>query len=191
MGPTSRRSKAVWILVLLSVALTSSASAQQQQIQSIVSAGRLDGMRWPNFSDYRVWLQKFYEPAGYAPAWSQSNTPSAQASAMIQLFHDAWRKGLEPEDYDASRWDARIRQLQSGAAGAADFDVALSVCAMRYISDLRIGRINPRHFQFGLSIEEKKYDLADFVRARLLTASDVPALAASVEPPFPTYQRTE
>ena len=191
MGPTSRRSKAVWILVLLSVALTSSASAQQQQIQSIVSAGRLDGMRWPNFSDYRVWLQKFYEPAGYAPAWSQSNTPSAQASAMIQLFHDAWRKGLEPEDYDASRWDARIRQLQSGAAGAADFDVALSVCAMRYISDLRIGRINPRHFQFGLSIEEKKYDLADFIRARLLTASDVPALASSVEPPFPTYQRTE
>ncbi len=191
MGHIFRRSKAVWTLVLLLAALTSSASAQQQQIQSIVSAGRLEGMKWPDFSDYRAWMQKFYEPSGYAPAWIQGTTPSAQASGMIELFRNAWRKGLEPEDYDASRWDSRIKQLQEGSAGVADFDVALSVCTMRYISDLRIGRINPRHFQFGLSVEEKKYDLANFIRERLLTASDVSAVAASVEPPFPTYQRTE
>ena len=191
MGYTSRRSNAVLVHLLLALAVTCAASAQQEQIRSIVGAGRLDGMRWPDFSDYRVWLQKFYEPAGYGPAWSQTNAPSARASAMIELFRNAWRKGLEPEDYDASRWDTRIKALHGGAAGVADFDVALSVCTMRYISDLRIGRINPRHFQFGLSVEEKKYDLATFIRERLLTASDVSAVAASVEPPFPTYRRTE
>jgi len=176
--------------VLFALVLTCAASAQQQQIRSIVSAGRLDGMRWPDFSDYRGSLQKFYEPAGYAPAWVQGNAPSAQASGMIEMFRGAWRKGLEPEDYDASRWDARIARLRGGP-GVAEFDAAMSVCAMRYISDLRIGRINPRHFQFGLSVEEKKYDLASFIRDRLLTASDVSAVAASVEPPFPTYRRTE
>ena len=191
MGHRFLRSRAAWVHLLLAIALTYAASGQQQQIQNTVSAGRLDGMRWPDFSDYRVWLQKFYEPTGYAPAWIQGNAPSAQASAMIGLFRDAWRKGLEPEDYDASRWEARIRGMQGGVASTADFDVAMTVCTMRYISDLRIGRINPKHFQFGLSVEEKKYDLASFVRDRLLTASDLSAVAISVEPPFPTYRRTE
>ena len=191
MGHRFLRSRAAWVHLLLAIALTYAASGQQQQIQNTVSAGRLDGMRWPDFSDYRVWLQKFYEPTGYAPAWIQGNAPSAQASAMIGLFRDAWRKGLEPEDYDASRWEARIRGMQGGVASTADIDVAMTVCTMRYISDLRIGRINPKHFQFGLSVEEKKYDLASFVRDRLLTASDLSAVAISVEPPFPTYRRTE
>jgi L,D-transpeptidase YcbB len=191
MGHAFRPSKRVWMPVLFALALAWSASAQQQQIQSIVSAGRLDGMRWHDFSDYRVWLQKFYQPTGYAPAWIQGNAPSTQASGMIELFRNAWRKGLEPEDYDASRWDARIKEIQGGAAGVADFDAAMTVCTMRYISDLRIGRINPRHFQFGLSVEEKKYDLANFLRERLLAATDVSAVVASVEPPFPTYRRTE
>ena len=35
---------------------------------------------------------------------------------------------------------------------------------MRYVSDLRIGRINPRHFKFGLDVQQKKYNLAEFVR---------------------------
>ena len=40
-------------------------------------------------------------------------------------------------------------------AGVAVFDGALTVCAMRYVSDLRVGRI-------GLNAELKKYDLAQF-----------------------------
>ena len=44
---------------------------------------------------------------------------------------------------------------------------------MCYISDLHIGRIDPQHFKFGLSVENKKYDLSLFLRDRLLPASDV------------------
>ena len=43
-------------------------AGQQPDIQSLVTSGNLEGMRWPNFSDYRNWLQKFYEPTGFAPA---------------------------------------------------------------------------------------------------------------------------
>src|SRR5215472_14017970 len=195
MHAISRRFRGASMQVLLALALTLVGAAQQEQIRNAVSTGRLDGMRWPDFRDYQAWLQKFYQPADYAPAWIQGSAPSPQALAMIELFRNAWQKGLEPEDYDASRWDSRLKALQGGAQnpgpGRADFDVALTVCAMRYISDLRIGRINPKHFQFGLSVEEKKYDLANFIREKLLPAPDVAALAASVEPPFPTYRRTE
>jgi murein L,D-transpeptidase YcbB/YkuD len=61
---------------------------------------------------------------------------------------------------------------------------------MRYISDLHIGRINPKHLKFGLSVEQKKYDLPQFLRDRLLAASDVPAILDEVEPPFSAYRRT-
>ena len=47
---------------------------------------------------------------------------------------------------------------------------------MRYVSDLRIGRINPRHFKFGLRVERKKYDLGTFVRNRIRVASDLRGL---------------
>ena len=190
LNPT-RGSKVIWRQLLLTIAVASFSVAQPpSRIQSLISAGNLASLRWPNFRDYQPWLQKFYEPVNYAPAWVQGTSPSPQAVAMIDLFQDAWKKGLEPEDYDASRWKSRIPALQGSAADPADFDVSLTVCTMRYISDLHIGRINPHHFKFGLSVELKKYDLAQFLRERLLPASDLSAIVDGVEPPFPGYRRT-
>ncbi len=188
----TRAARTTLWLTLLVCALTCGSLAQTApRMQSLVSAGKLDGMRWPNFSDYRPWLQKLYEPTGFAPVWVQGTTPSPQARAMIDLFAHAWQKGLEPDDYDASRWAQRLESLNGSGGDPAAFDVALSVCAMRYVSDLHIGRINPRHLQFDLTVEAKKYDLAQFVRDKLLPASDVPAVMREVEPPFNTYRRTE
>jgi len=187
-----RRWRAFCRQVLLIVTFTCLGVAHPPSgIQNLVSSGTLDGMRWPNFSDYRPWLQKFYQPTGYAPAWIQGSQPSPQALSMIELFKGAWRKGLEPEDYDTSRWDARLRALESSAADPAGFDVALTVSTMRYISDLHIGRINPQHFKFDLSVEDKKYDLARFLRDRLLPSADVSTMLDGVEPGFAGYRRTE
>ena len=179
-------------LISLVLVMTSMAVSQgPARIQSLISSGNLAEMRWPNFRDYQPWLLKFYEPAGFAPAWLQGNAPSAQTQAMIELFRNAWKKGLEPEDYDASRWEGRLRSLRGASADSAAFDVALTVCTMRYVSDLRIGRINPKHVNFDLSIEHKKYDLAQFLRDDLLPASNVSAVVDSVEPPFGGYGRAE
>jgi murein L,D-transpeptidase YcbB/YkuD len=109
---------------------------------------------------------------------------------MIQLFKNASKKGLEPEDYDAPRWDARLRSLQGSANQVARFDVTLTVCTMRYVSDLRIGRINPQHVNFGLNVENKKYNLAQFLRDRLLPAPDIPAALDGIEPSFAGYRST-
>ena len=166
---------------------------QQPDIQSLITSGNLEGMRWPNFIDYRPSLLKFYEPTAYAPAWVQSSQPLPQALSLIEVFKTAGKKGLDPEDYEASRWDERIRMLQGSpnSPAVSRFDVALTVCAMRYISDLRIGRIDPQHFKFGLSVEQKKYDLAQFLRDRILTTPNPEAALDEVEPPFAGYRRTE
>ena len=172
--------------------LACAATAQSSsRIENLISAGNLDGMRWPNFSDYRSWLQKFYQPGGYAPVWTQGNTPSPQALAMIDQFRNAAQKGLEPDDYEASRWDARLQGLKSSGADADAFDVALTVSTMRFVSDLHIGRINPRHFQFDFDSDQRKYDLAQFLREQVLPASDMSSVIDSVEPPYPGYKRTK
>jgi len=160
-------------------------------LREIVTSGRLADLRWPDFTDYRTDVMEFYESNGYAPAWLQGVQPSPQASAMIELFKNAWRKGLQPEDYDGSRWEGRILILKDSGADAARFDLALTVCAMRFVSDLRVGRINPKHFNFAMSVEQKKYDLAQFLRDRLLPASDVAAVLDGVEPPFAGYRRSQ
>jgi murein L,D-transpeptidase YcbB/YkuD len=160
-------------------------------LRTIVASGHLPDLRWPDFSDYVVWLTQFYGPADYAPAWTEAGQPTAQALAVIGLFNAVGKKGLQPEDYDASRWDGRVQALKAGSGDPARFDAALTVCIMRLISDLRIGRVNPKHFDFGLSVDAKKYDLAHFVRERLLPAPDVSAVLAAVEPPWGGYRRTE
>src|SRR5262249_6965373 len=159
-------------------------------IREIVSSARLADLRWPDFSDYRVHLENFYKPSGYGPAWIRGTEATPQARTLIEVLRQADSKGLRAEDYDADRWEARLQQLgQPGAA--ARFDAALTVCTMRYISDLRIGRVNPRHFNFGMSVERKKYDLAQFVRDRLADGNEVKAALEEVEPPFPGYKRTQ
>jgi L,D-transpeptidase YcbB len=159
------------------------------RIRQIIASGRLPVLRWPDFSDYKIHLKSFYEPSEYSPAWIRESQATAQARAMIDVLRHADSKGLNSDDYDASRWDARLRQL-GDTTSAAQFDAALTVCVMRYISDLRIGRVNPRHFSFGINVERKKYDLAQFVRTRLADGDDIQAALDGVEPPFPGYKRS-
>jgi L,D-transpeptidase YcbB len=167
-----------------------SGQVSNSELREIVHAGRLENLRWPDFSDYVPHLKRFYAPSNYALAWSVNNRATPQARAIIEVLQEADAKGLNAQDYDAGRWSARLDELRQPNA-AATFDAALTVCTMRYISDLHIGRVNPQHFSFGLSIQRKKYDLAQFIRDRLVDGNEIRAVLNSVEPPFAGYKRTE
>jgi L,D-transpeptidase YcbB len=165
------------------------ASQDSSVLREIITSGRLDDLRWPDFSDYRAHLQSLYEPSSFSLLWIDHGRPTSQALAIIQVFEQADRNGLDPEDYDGSRWKERLtREFQAG--NDARFDAALSVCLMRYISDLHIGKVNPRHLGFGLSVENKKYDLPRFIRDRIVTGQNIEATLAEVQPRFPGYKRT-
>lgn len=134
-----------------------------------------------------------YDASGYAPVWLNHGQPTQQALAVIGALKASQQKGLNPDDYDASRWDDRLNALKSSptADTQARFDAALTVGVMRYISDLHIGRVNPKHFDFGIDIEQKKYNLPQFVMQDVIHASDVGAVLADVEPSYSGYKRTE
>lgn len=163
-------------------------------LRTIIDQGRLEALRWPDFTDYRPAVRKFYELNGYALGWVNPRGASDQAASLIANLQNAEDKGLLPEDYDGPRWGKRLANLQqSMPASETDrltFDVALTVSAMRYSSDLHLGRVNPRYFNFGFDIEQKRCDLAEFLH-RVAEAQDVNSVLREMEPPFEGYRRTE
>lgn len=169
-------------------ATTRSLPTPDNELREIVASGRLSDLRWPDFSDYQVHLKNFYEPSGYTFAWIRENQATPRARAIIAVLEQADSKGLHAEDYDASRWNARLSQV---GPSAARFDAALTVCVMRYISDLRVGKVNPQHFRFGINVARKKYDLPQFVRDRLVNGDDLGRALEEVEPPFPGYRQMQ
>jgi L,D-transpeptidase YcbB len=150
-------------------------------------------LRWPDFSDYQPIVAQFYDDRNYEVAWTRDDVPTASAIAFIKMFEDAGAKGLIPEDYDASRWAARVQKLNNDKSPdtISAFDVAMTVNVMRYISDLRIGRVNPSHFNFDINVADKKYDLAEFVSDNAVDATDVPGLIAKAEPDSEQYRKME
>jgi murein L,D-transpeptidase YcbB/YkuD len=165
-----------------------------ERLKAIAANGTLDDLRWPNFTDYRASVQKLYEAANYAPVWVHDGQASSQALAVIAEFASSQQRGLIPEDYDASRWPQRLSALKISSGNPdtlARFDSALTVCSMRYISDLHTGRVNPQHIEFSVTMEKRDYDLSDFLAKKVLAANNVPELLNAIEPHYTGYKRTE
>jgi murein L,D-transpeptidase YcbB/YkuD len=172
---------------------TALSAAGEQKLRSILASGRLEDLQWPNFSDYGRFVKEFYEEAGYKLGWSRDGKPTPQALEMIALLENADEKGLGEIDYDGERWQGRLSALRGmgGDAEAAlvNFDVALTVSAMRYISDLHLGKVDPMTLHKDFDPERHKYDLGEFLRKRVAGASSVKEVLARVEPSFAGYQR--
>ena len=180
---------------------TTAATAQQLSpdaqawLSTAVTQGRFAELRWPNFSDYVKHIKKFYELNGYSLWWVKGQEPTPQARQIIALLLKSDMKGLSPDDYDSGRWNERLAKLKPALqhptdVDSAKFDLALTVCAMRYISDLHIGRINPNHLAFLVDDYSKRYDLAEFLVQNVTNTTDLPAALAQVEPQYPGYGRT-
>jgi len=161
------------------------------RLKAIIVSARLADLRWPDFSDYRAHVDNFYRASSYTLAWVKQSGPTAQATEIIQVLQDADSKGLRAEDYDATRWAARLAGMRAGhsADDEARFDAALTVCLMRYISDLRIGRVNPRRVEFDYDVSSKKLDLPRFLREHFVNGTDLASVADKIEPPVAGYRR--
>ena len=181
-------------------------------VERLDKSSTLPGMRWPSYADDQASVRKFYDDRDDELAWTRDGKPTQAAMALLQLFQDAAQKGLNPEDYDADaagegRWAPRLKRLaviakskddagsSSRAAqdAVAQFDVAMTISAMRYLEDLHVGRVNPESLNFDIDVPLKRaaLDVATLLNDRVVDAGDVPQVAESVEPQSPIYQQTE
>jgi len=167
------------------------AEAVGAALRPLVASSKLASLRWPDFREVSGDTAKFYASRGYAPAWVDGAGPTAQAKLVVSILQNAAQKGLDAEDYDASRWQTRQDALVGKPTPdeVARFDLALSVCLLRYVSALNVGRINPRHLKFDLDLNHRKTDLPGFL-SQISQASDIAPLLDEVEPQEDGYSRT-
>ena len=137
-------------------------------LQAIVHSARNADLRWPDFTPYKAEVVKLYESHGYSLLWVQNGRVRPQGLAVITLLRNANAKGLDPEDYDGSRWQGRLSKLEQNPSeqDSASFDTALTVSAMRYIRAIHCGRTNPKEFKFQLDMEGKQLPLANSFRPK-------------------------
>jgi murein L,D-transpeptidase YcbB/YkuD len=172
-------------------------------VDQLTSSPKLSILKWTNYGDDQASVQSFYDDRQDELAWIRDGKPTAQAERLIQMFGDAAKKGLNPEDYDASRWAAREQKLatilkshdtsEDAQQAVAEFDVAMTITTMRYLQDLHVGRINPEALNFDIDQPGKRaaFDVATLMNDDLVDADDVPSVVAGVEPQSPMYKATE
>jgi murein L,D-transpeptidase YcbB/YkuD len=132
--------------------------------------------------DERDWLERFYAPRFYAPAWQPS-----QAAAALYVLRGARAEGLDPRAYGI---EALARQAASAQTSRAAFDVALTSAMLRYLADLRIGRVRS---EFHVRLPDPRlqgYDPVERLRAGLAKGRLQVAVSAA-EPAIPLYARTK
>lgn len=176
-----------------SVAQTDTAASASRALCALIKTGSLAEMSSLNFTDQRSAVEAFYRPTGYALAWTnESKHPTEQALALATALENADSVGLLPADYDGSRLKARLSNLQNTPSASTDelarLDLALTVSAMRYVSDLSRGRLDPQDFQFRWP--RKECNTAAILRNQLVNAKDIAAVLDQLQPPYPGYRLT-
>ncbi len=180
------------VLAILLFAAQSAPAPPTPQLRSLAAQSALRSLQRPNFSRYSASVRHFYEARNYAPAWLDAGRPTPEAQALIAVLERARSKGLDEPDYDATAWPARLQSLASGQPAAlADFDLALTICLLRYSSNLEYGRAPDQAERAGLQRPHPRFFLADWIAANLVHSLNAAAALSSLEPPYFGYRRTE
>ena len=165
-------------------------------LQQVAGSPQLSLLKWADFTDDQPTVQQFYTDRDWQLAWTRNGKPTKTATALIQLFTDADKKGLRPDDYDGQRWQDHLHTLLAAPTDqntVAQFDVAMTVTAIRFLDDLHLGRINPQSLNFDIDVPAKRagFDVATLLNDQLVDADDVSSVVTGVEPQNPLYQKTE
>jgi L,D-transpeptidase YcbB len=160
-------------------------------LHAILDSGLNADLRWPDFTSYKTEVAKLYETNSYSLLWIQNGRVRPQGLAVVELLQNANSKGLDPEDYDGSRWQGRLLNLKQKPSEQdwTSFDTALTVSLMRYIRAIHCGRVNPKEFKFQLDMQGKQLPLAEFIQTHVVNAVDPAAEIEALEPPFLGYRK--
>jgi murein L,D-transpeptidase YcbB/YkuD len=157
-------------------------------LQGRVASARHPLLSRPAFDRIRDAVRELLSRSAGAPLWLVDGVPTPQALAVARQLAAADAKGLSPGDYDGALWEGRLAAAQTlDPCARADLDLAFSVALMRYVHDLRMGRVDPRQLGIQLNVDAKRRDFAAFLQ-QLAHSGDVEAALATLEPPFARYR---
>jgi L,D-transpeptidase YcbB len=179
----------VWlVLALLAVRPAAAQDAAGVHIRSMVAQAHHPWARRPDFPRYVDVVARLYASRSDVPVWLTDGRLSSPGRAAIAELVAAADQGLEPADYDAATLDGLSRGLPHpswNALAIARFDLLLSVDLLRYLDDLRGGRVRPG--PFGHDRAPPGMDLALAV-GDAVAGDSVARLVTALQPPFAQYR---
>ena len=161
-------------------------SAISSELRGMATRGQL-GNKLSTAGD-REQIKRLYESANFAPFWIKGDEPTSQATSLIEAMRASRLKGLNPSDYDAESLGTQAKSLKGASAAAqASFDASLSMATMRYISNLRIGRMNPETPEVRHRRSVQTIRSAGIYCATGASAGNVQSVLDQTEPPYAAF----
>ncbi len=134
----------------------------------------------------RAALQAVYGTRNYEPLWIEKGKIRDRAKTIIAVLTNARVHGLNTEDYNLSLILRRVDQKQS-TADLVVLDLLLTDGLMRYASDVRGGRVNPRQLAGEKYIRQQIIDPVEIV-LQAAEAPDLEGFLAQLPPHTALYQ---
>ncbi len=123
-------------------------------------------------------LRGLYGPGAYTPLWTAS-----QRDALIAALENAGAHALDKRAYRLES----LRELRGAAGREAELDVLLTATALRYLGDLRHGRVDPAGAGHDWQLRRPAFDAAALLR-EVLGGDDLERLDA-MAPAYGAYGR--
>ncbi len=135
---------------------------------------------------------EFYEACGLLPAWMHEGKPTAAGDTLLEVFRKVSLRGLDESGYSVPADPTVAEEAGStkGLLAAANFELRLTVAAMRLTKDLHCGQLDPHRANADLLPNCVPFNPVKFVWH--VAQSRSPAAEFDwLEPPAPGYQRTK
>jgi murein L,D-transpeptidase YcbB/YkuD len=132
----------------------------------------------------------FFSPGAFV--WlGHPETLNLVEQALLNLEH-AEQSGLHPDDYGSTAlrnaWNQLLCHQHDGLADYARFDFSLSLGILRFLSDLRFGRIEPMAIRFDLD-QPRNLDSLVALILSVTGQNQVNKLTGLAEPQYPPYRQ--
>lgn len=179
------------ILILVAALSAAHATASAEPIRDILGAGRHPDITIADWDRWRSTVSQLYAERGFAPVWFTGRAPTRSAAALVQELRAAERRGLRSADYGVHRFALIGDRIPDPRAGSQDIgllDVALSVAAARFASELHSGRVDPEALGFRLDASRPPLDLIAILGS-LAVSPSADATAALLDSLEPNWRR--
>ena len=133
-------------------------------------------------------LSQFYHTHDLQPFWVSTAGPGKRARQIYDALLSADKEGLDPKRYYIDRIEKYWKSTD--AVGLVRLDVLLSLGLVRYVADLREGRVEPFKLDPELFATAREFELNwDDLRQQVLETQDMKAFLDSQIPPFRQYRK--
>lgn len=156
-------------------------------LRAAIDVGTLPLSRFPDFAPLRPFLDSLYRARGDEPIWDRKDGYGEIARAAIVALRASPERGLLPQDYDGALLDSIAEAgPDPDPFRRSERDLLLTLAVLRYLRDLRDGRIAVTpfgHLKTGVPIPT---DVGLLTRAA--AGTPIESLAREVEPHLAQYR---